>query len=241
MRPFERLLQGDGRALGQALERAGAGLPRDRDTRREQMAQRLGLNPVQLVCAAGFNPHTPALEGAAGLLGFAGYDALVDERNLLFINDRYEFLTIDNVIEIYRSVGQADAAIRAGFGDVVLSRLSQVESQIEATINPVMLSSYKLEIRGIYENKLASAELVALRLRPEYEVLRGVADEIIVLAHAGVVAPAELLRAPGVSPEEKSRLLFHELVSEAQVAEHLAGGGCSEREREVLAVALGRR
>lgn len=238
MKPFERLLLSDDQALAAAIHRAGAGLEADADSRRETLAQRLGLSVAGLVCAVGFNPHAVEITGVAALLGFPGWDALIDERNFLFINDIYSALSIDSIIEIYRVMSAAPAPVRSEFGDVILSRLGHIESQIEATINPVMLSSYKLEIRGIYENHLAVPELVATRLRPEYGPLRGIADEIMALVHAGVVPAAQLLAHAGVSPEEKRRLLFHELVSVADVQARLRAPDISEREREILTEAL---
>ena len=183
-------------------------------------------------------PATVEITGAAVSLGFSDYDALIDERNFLFINDVYATLSIDAISDIYRILGQEDEALRMELGDVILTRLGNIESQIEATINPVMLSSYKLEIRGIYENRLATPELIATRLRPEYGPLRGIADEILTLIRAGLVSAESLLKHPGVSPDEKRRLYFHDLVSADQLRARLGEPTVSEREREVLNSAL---
>jgi len=239
MTPFEQLLVGSSADLHALLERFGVLAEQDQDQRLERLAQRLGVNVSQLVCGVGFNPAAEAVQRLPAWLGFASYDALVGERNYLFINDLYRQLSIDDVVEIYgqlRLVPDPDNAL----ADLLASRLNHIESQIEATINPVMIGSYKLEIRALYENHLASAELLELRLRPESEVLRGIADEIMLIARSGTVPAARLLAHAGVSAEEKRRLLFHDLVSREAVAARLADPAIPARERELLAEALER-
>lgn len=240
MHPFEQLLTGGPEVLEALFERFAGLQEPDHDRRLERIGQRLGLNVPQLVCAAGFNPELERLPRVLQRLGFSSHEALVRERNYFFINDVYQQLSIDNIVDIYRQLARHPDPYDV-VGDLIASRLGHIESQIEVTINPVMIGSYKLEIRALYENGMASDELVATRLRPDYEVLRGIADEIILLARSGTVSAAELLARAGVSPEEKRRLLFHDLVTPDEVARHLAGSDVPARERQVLSEALARR
>jgi hypothetical protein len=239
MHPFERLLTaapGTVVAAFEQLRPLGSG---DRDSRLARFAQRLGLNSTQLVCAIGFHRAVAGMTDIAQLLGYHSVDALIDARNYLFVNDIYERLRVDQIVEIYQQF--AAGGDTAEIGDLILSRLSNIESQIETTINPVLIGGYKLEIRAIYENRLASGALLETRLRPEYEVLRSIADEVTALARSGLVAPAELLSRPGISVDEKRRLVFNELVSRADVAARLAAPDVPEAERRALTEAVANR
>ncbi|MCC7412963.1 MAG: hypothetical protein IT495_15215 [Gammaproteobacteria bacterium] len=236
MHPFERLLRVQATDLGAQLARIPMPGGVDHDRRLALIAQRFGLNVAQLVCAVGFNADTAPAPRILAALGFAAYEALMGERNYLFINDIYQQLSIDNVVEIYRVLSHGTDA--DSVADLVVSRLNHIESQIEATINPVMIGSYKLEMRAVYENHLASPELMEMRLRPEYEVLRGIADEIMLMVRSGLMPATALLAHRGVAPEEKRRLLFHDMVTRADVEARLAQPDIPPRERRVLDEAL---
>jgi hypothetical protein len=238
MHPFEQVLTAPPGKLVAAFEQLKPLATGDRDNRLARLAQRLGLNSTQLVCAIGFHRAAAGMQDIAQTLGYNSLDALFDARNYLFINDVYERLRVDQIVDIYQEF--AAGADTAEISDLILSRLNNIESQIETTINPILIGGYKLEIRAIYENRLATPPLIATRLRPEYEVLRGIADELAALARSGLVAPADLLRHPGISTEEKRRLIAHQLIDRATVESYLAETSLPEADRRVLIDALGR-
>ncbi|MGE0383755.1 MAG: hypothetical protein AB7Q97_03440 [Gammaproteobacteria bacterium] len=236
MHPFERVLNASGEELLSPAGRGRGPLEGDPDRRLERFAQRLGLTAPQLVCAIGFG-RASASQDLLTALGFKSHDALAAERNYIFINDIYQQLSIELVLEIYPALrGAADPQDQVS--DLIMSRITHIEGQIESTINPVMIGSYKLEIRALYENGLASGEFLATRLRPEYEVLRGITDEVVLIARSGAMTGASLLAEPGVTAEEKRRLFFHDLVSRAAIQDRLAAQ-IPARERKVLTEALG--
>ena len=176
MNPFEKLLRADGTALVKALYRFRVDTRRDPELRREEVAQNLGLNATQLVCGFGFNKHAGSLTDILFVLGFASYGELVARRNFLFINDIYKQLSINNILEIYTSVEEGDALVDS-LPDLIYSRLTRIEAEIEGTINPIMIGSYKLEIRAIYEHRLAPLEMAEMRLGSAYSGLRALTNE----------------------------------------------------------------
>ena len=237
MRPFERLLVSSEAELAQTF----AKFPIDRhgqvEPTLEATARQLGLNTTELVCACGFSPHIVNLPRVLNVLGFGSFDALWGHRNYLFITDVYHLLSINDVVAIYAAVARL-APRDDLFPDLVGSRLSNIEAQIEATINPIVLGSYKLEMRAIYEHRHASRELVEMRLGSNYAVLRSVSNEIDLMLEAGTVEPAEILKHPGVTPEEKARMVQHGRVLATMLKAHLEQPDLPEAEQRVLRALL---
>lgn len=193
----------------------------DVDTRREQIAAMVGLNAAQLVCGVGFNAAVNRVLNLARFLGFAATEALIAERNYVFIHDRYRDLTINNVLEIYAVLGRIDSQ-RPEWTDLIISRLNNVEAQLEETINPVLIGSYKLEVRAIYENRLASPALLDVRLDRQYAVLRDITGESMLLLETGIMSPQAFLERAGVTAEEKSRAVFQRLIPKVVAEQYLA-------------------
>lgn len=203
------------------------------DAGRESKARRLGVNPTRLICGVGFNPNARHRADLARSIGFNSIDALTSERNYRFIHDRYDELTVSNVIDIYNMVGQ-DRGFATELHDPIFSRLQEVESQLEGTINPILVSGYKLEIQSIYANHLASPALIAHRLQPHYYVLRDIGGELPAMLEARVLTQEQVLRAPGVSAHEKSRLIFQGLIEKEVARDYLRDPTIPSAEREVL-------
>ncbi|MEQ8234963.1 MAG: hypothetical protein RLW61_01595 [Gammaproteobacteria bacterium] len=208
----------------------------DDDVRREQIAQQLGVRVPQLLCAIGFNPVLPALAPVCRALGYSDFAALATARNFAFIHDVYRALTINNILEIYGVLGRTRDPV-GDWADLVLSRINSIESQLEETINPILIGGYKLEIRGIYEHNLASPEFVRGRLTPEHSVMRDIANENAIMLERGVIDPLAFLDCPGLSSEEKRRAIFRGLIPPA-VADHYIRSLTSSEEQRLFREAL---
>jgi hypothetical protein len=237
MQSFESLIQASAGGLSAILSPLRGRLRGEGDLRRGQLAQLLGVNLAQLVCGIGFNAEFARLPDLPRFLGYPSRDAMLAERNYLFVHDRYRALSVNNVLEIYAALARADGASGA-WSDLVLSRLNHLEGQLEETINPVLIGGYKLEVRAIYERLLAGPAVVAARLDPNYTVLREITGEAALMLETGAIAPAAFLRHPGVSLDEKARALFLDLVSRELLAAYLAeqpGGDPDGRLRAALA------
>ncbi len=217
---FEQLIRANGPTLVAIFGPLRERIKGEGESRRVQLAQLLGLNQTQLVCGVGFSPQLPRVSDLVRFLGYANEAGLFAERNYLFIHDRYRSLSVNDIVEIYGALGAAGAP--SGATDLVISRLNTLEAQLEETINPILIGGYKLEIRGIYENHLASAALVNSRLTAEYGVLRDITGEAMIMLETQAITAADFLRHPGVTAEEKSRALFQRLVSATAIEDYLA-------------------
>lgn len=205
-----------------------------RDAWREAKAHQLGVNVTRLICGVGFNVNARDRNDLAQALGYRSFDVLVNERNYRLIHDHYDELTVGNIIEIYAVVGH-DRRTAQELYDPVFSRLAEIESQLEGTINPILVSGYKLEIRNVYSNGLASKALLAHRLQPHFSVLRDISGELQVMLETRAITPERLLRLPGVNVNEKSRLIFQGLIPHDVARAYLQESGVSASERDALA------
>jgi hypothetical protein len=221
MQSFESLIQASASGLSAILSPLRGRLRGEGDLRRGQLAQLLGVNLAQLVCSIGFNAELARLPDLPRFLGYPSRDAMLAERNYLFVHDRYRALSVNNVLEIYAALSRADG-LSGAWSDLVLSRLGNLEGQLEETINPVLIGGYKLEVRAVYEHRLAGPGLVNTRLDPNYTVLREITGESGLMLETGALAPSVFLRHPGVSQDEKARAVFQELVPRADAEAYLA-------------------
>ncbi len=236
MYSFETLLHASSDELIAIFAATRVGPLDDHDARREQIAQQLGLKVPQVMCAIGFNASVPRHEGVHRALGFKSFAALVTSRNYAFIHDIYQALSINNILEVYGVLHRLNES-GTDWSDLVMSRITSIESQLEETINPVLIGGYKLEIRSIYENRLASRAFVAGRLSPNHAVMRDIAGENAIMLERGAIEPMDFLKSPGLSSDEKRRVIFQGLIP-PPVADRYIRSIESEDERRRLREAL---
>lgn len=236
MYSFEMLLHASSDELLAIFAATRVGPMDDADVRQEQIAQQLGVRSQQLLCALGFNGAIVEQPSVIQALDFADFEALAAARNYAFIHDVYHAISINNILEIYSVLHRL---IEPGveWADVVLTRINNIESQLEETINPILIGGYKLEIRSIYENNLASPEFVTSRLTANHAVMRNVAGENAIMIERGAIDPLAFLECDGVSADEKRRAMFQGLIPPA-IADHyirqITSGEEQQRLREAL-------
>lgn len=227
MYAIEELLHASQQELGKILAEAKVQPQGDPNSRRDTIAQALGLKTNQLVCGVGFNRNISEYLTAIHYLGFNSFEALAAERNYQLIHDRYTALSVDNILQIYTVLG-ADDAERETWSDLIMTRLTTIEGQLEETINPILIGGYKLEIRGIYENGLASEAFLKMRLAREYGVLRDISNECAVMLETGVCSAAKLLGEAGLSIDEKIRLVKRGVISSTEINEFIESSGSDD-------------
>ena len=232
MYSIETLLKSGRSELGRILAATRVNPQGDQNARRSRIAQALGLNSSQLICGIGFNRAIEDYETAIHFLGFSSLEALASERNFILVHDRYSKLSVNDILEIYAVLG-ADPQRFEKWSDLVGTRLTTIEAQLEATINPILIGGYKLEVRGVYENNLASADFVQMRLDPNYAVLRDIAGECANMLNAQAITAAEFLRHPGVTVREKTRMIDSGLIDQQTLDEYFAESGNEESTREL--------
>lgn len=220
MHSIDALLRAGREELGQILASTRVAPQGDQNARRLRIAQALGLNAAQLVCGFGFNRAIENFDTAVHFLGFSSFEALASERNYVLVHDRYSNLSVNDILEIYSVLG-SETELRARWSDLVSSRLITIEAQLEETINPILIGGYKLEIRGVYDNHLASPAFVQLRLDPNYAVLRDIANECVNMLTSGAISPADFIRSRGVKVREKRRMISEGLLDHATVTAYL--------------------
>ena len=231
---FERLLTAGAEQLKAWLARVKTPGSQRSDSRLESIAREFGMNGTQFICALGFNPAWRELEGLADCLGFANDEDLMARRNFAFIHDQYRDLSINDVLSVHRVLG-AEPSLSPAIRDVVMSRLEMVENQLEETINPILVGSFKLEVRAIYEHGVADRAFALSRLSPSYEQTRTIADETRVMLETQVLSSLDVLRASSVSGDEKRRLLFYGLVADRDLETYMAEPGADhEFKRSVM-------
>jgi len=224
---IETLLRAGREEIGQILSSTRIAPQGDQNARRARIAQALGLNSAQLVCGFGFNPVLEDYETAIHFLGFSSFETLASERNYVLVHDRYSNLSVNDILEIYSVLGE-NVERRAMFSDLVSSRLITIEAQLEETINPILIGGYKLEIRGVYENNLASPAFVQLRLDPNYAVLRDIANECANMLTSKAISPEDFIRSAGLNAREKSRMVAQGLLDKDTVERYLVERGDAE-------------
>jgi len=238
MRPFERLLYATDAELARIFRHLQPPVPGQQERLLDEEARELGLERAQLICACGFNPNLLRVPALVRLLGYPNFDGLWKSRNQIFVADTYRSLSIDDILAIYTVLGRGDGD--TAFSELIKERLTQLEENIEATINPITLGSYKLEVRSIYERNLVSRRFLDWRLGGSYAVLRRQTGEVAMMLGTGLISPAEILAEPGVTVEEKARLVQDGLVPVATAREHLAEPSLSEGERRAMQQAIAR-
>ncbi len=238
MQPFEHLIQASANGLSGVFSPLRGKLKGDGEARRGQIAQLLGLNLAQLVCGVGFNAELTRIPDLPKFLGFTSRDALITERNYLFIHDRYRALSVNNIVEIYGALGKLPGGATE-WSDLVISRLNTIEGQLEETINPVLIGGYKLEVRAVYEHRLAGAGLINARLDANYAVLRGITNESMLMLEIKAVSVETFLRHPGVTVDEKARGLFQNLIPREALAAYLAATPDADPEHKLKAALQG--
>jgi hypothetical protein len=236
MYSFETLLHAAADELLAIFAATRVGPLDDTDVRREQIAQQLGLRVPQLLCGIGFNSSVSRHDGLVRVLGYASFDALAAARNFAFIHDVYRALSINNILEIYSALNRLHET-GTNWADLVLSRMTNLESQLEETINPILIGGYKLEIRAIYESNLASPEFIRGRLTPNHAVMRDIASENAIMLQHGAIDPQAFLECAGLSNDEKRRAMFQGLIPPA-IAEHYIRQVSSPEEQRMFRDAL---
>lgn len=204
--------------------------------RRTRIAQLLGLSEAHVLCGVGFNPFAGRVRDLARFLGYADHDALLAERNFLFIHDRYRQLALDDILALYAALGTQLDATR-GASDVAISRLNRLEAQVEETINPILIGGYKLELQAIYRHRLAPLAFVEARLGGDHRVLRALTGEGTLMLTQGLVSPARFLRHAGISQDEKLLALAEGQLTPSDVDSYLAERPRAE-DAEALKAAL---
>ena len=204
-----------------------------KEHRLDKIARELKLRPAQLICAVGFNPHFSTLTEIIPILGFNNIDALINERNEIFINDIYKKLSLDNILTLYDVTKDYPEVIQV-MQYLVKERLKLIESRIEETVNSMLIEKYKAEIRSIYMDGIAGIDFAENRLDMLDSGFRALLNEVAIITESKIIPAGDIFFRDTILPEEKRKLLNKGLIPLELVHSRLADESISPRERKML-------
>ena len=209
-------------------DRAATGTARAR-----QIARNLGLTFGQLVCALGFNARIQELSDILAVLGFASYEELAHERNVVFTTDIYHHLGIKDVLAIYLHAPESLPLLEV-LQHLLTRRLQCIEDRIEETVNAITIERYKKEMRAIYSDGVAQIDFAEQRLNNTHSGFRALLNEVALIVESRLIPVGDIFFREAVLPEEKRRLIIRNLIPRELVVARLADDRISAQERTVL-------
>jgi len=198
-----------------------------------KIAAQMGLNHSQVVCALGFNKHIRDLTDIVSTLGFRSYKLLSYRQNELFTTDTYQQLPIDNILDIY-SERLEDEQILSMIRELLGPRLEHIEADIEKNDDPSQVISYRMEIHAIYGSGIADKDFAEARVNKDIGKYRIIANELNVIAEAGLVPPSNFFFMDIITLEEKRDLIVNKHIPSEMVKNRLQNSNISEEERDML-------
>lgn len=200
----------------------------------EEIATGLRLRKEQLICAYGFNPVTRYLIEMLPAFGYATWNELIQERNNIFTTDIYKRLSLENVLKIYERI-KADADSLAVMQYLLKQRLEKVESEIESTVNSMIIERYKTEMRTIYNSGIANIDFTEERLDRRDSGFRALLNEVIMIVESRIIPVGEIFFRASILPQEKQKLLNKGLIPKELIQSRINDPEISADERKILA------
>ena len=198
-----------------------------------RIAKKLRLNPTQLICALGFNKGTRNLTEILTCLNFHSFEELAKKRNEYFINDIYKQLSLDNVLSIYSAVKDEVDTVQI-MQYLLVSRLQNIETRIEQTVNSLTIEKYKAEMRAVYADGIAQIDFAEERLNPTNSGFRALLNEVSVIVDTKLIPVGDIFFRDSVLPEEKRKLLIKGLIPRDLIQSRLEDQTISRQERTML-------
>ena len=198
-----------------------------------KIADELELNHTQLVCALGFNRHIRDLSDIYSTLGFRNYKLLSYRCNELFSTDTYNQLPIDNVIDIY-SERLEDQEILDSLREILVTRLENVEKDLNKHEDAAHIFSYRMEVHSIYTAGIVDADFARMRIEKDIGKFRMMSGEIDVIVEMGFEPPSNLFFQDHLDPEEKVALVEAKHITPDMVKNRLQNRDISDEERDLL-------
>ena len=193
----------------------------------------MGLRPAQIICAAGFNPHTPYYPEIPIILGFDSFEQLSQQRNEIFTTDIYKGLTLDNTLAIYNVVKENPAILQV-MQYLLKARLQKIEGRIEETVNSLIIEKYKAEIRAVYNDGIANIEFAEERLGIKGSGFRALLNEVGIIVESKLIPAGDIFFRDTVLPEEKRRLLNKGLIPRELIETRLDDESTPQDEKRIL-------
>jgi hypothetical protein len=233
MAEFQEILTSSGESLLKLLYQSNSNTQLKSAGSPQNYARNLQLTYAQMVCALGFNHNIQDLPEIIEIIGLDSYDALAQERNGIFATDIYQRLSIKDVLAVYLHV-PGDMQKLSVMQYLLIGRLNQIESRIEATVNSIIIERYKREMRAIYNDGIAQIAFAEDRLSKTHSGFRALLNEVVMIIEARLIPIGDIFFRDTVLPEEKRRLIVKGFIPKELVEQRLAETDLSSQERKVL-------
>ena len=199
----------------------------------EEIANGYRLRKEQLLSAFGFNPAARYLIEVLPILGFATFNELAQERNTIFTTDIYKRLSLENVLKIYEKV-RSDTDLHAVMQYLLRGRLEKIETEIDSTVNTMIIEKYKTEMNAIYSSGIASIDFAEERLDRQDCGFRALLNEATMIVENRIIPVGEIFFRSSILPQEKQKLLNKGLIPKELIQSRINDKSISADERKVL-------
>ena len=196
-------------------------------------AKKLKLKPAQVIFALGFNGNIRNLDEIYTALGFASLEELTKERNEIYINDIYKYISLDNILTLYSTVKDENETLQV-MQYLLKNRLGNIESKIEATVNSLIIEKYKAEMKAIYADKIADIDFAEERLNNAESGFRALLNEACIITESRLIPAGDIFFRETILPEEKRKLLSKNLIPVELVESRLEEKNISQQEKQML-------
>jgi len=207
--------------------------PDDNKKNLASAAKKLKLKPAQVILALGFNGNIKNLDEIYTALGFASLEELTKKRNKIYINDIYQYISLDNMLTLYSTVKDENETLQV-MQYLLKNRLGNIESKIEATVSSLIIEKYKTEMKAIYADKIADIDFAEERLNNAESGFRALLNEACIITESRLIPAGDIFFRETILPEEKRKLLSKNLIPVELVESRLEEQNISQQEKQML-------
>ena len=232
MASFKEILHATDVELLQLFYKYGDANKVDED-KSESIAIDLKLRVAQLVCAVGFNKNIKTLPELPAILGFEGYDSLINQRNEYFTTDIYKLVSLDNILSIYSNM-KDDLKSKQIMEYLLGTRLETIEKRIEETVNSLIIEKYKEEMRAIYSDEIVGIDFVETRLDKSDSGFRALLNEVTLIVENKIIPAGDVFFRESILPQEKRKLLDKGLIPRELIEARLSDPDITDVEKKIL-------
>ena len=197
------------------------------------VAREIKTRKAQIICAVGFNANASHLPEIYPLLGFESFEELVKQRNDIFTTDIYKYVTLENILTIYAMVKDHPETLQV-MQYLLKRRLINIERQIEATVNSLIIEKYKAEMRAVYNDGIADIEFAEERLNTQDSGFRALLNEVCIIIESKLIPAGEIFFRDSILPQEKHKILSKGLMPRDLIKTRLEDENISQEEKQIL-------
>ena len=209
---------------------------KDLDDDRDNLAlaaKKLRLKPEQLIITLGFNRSSKSLDEIFSVLGYENWETLSKKRNEIYINDVYQNISLENILTLYSTIRNDNEMLQV-MQYLLKSRLENIESKIEATVNSLIIEKYKVEMKAVYADNIAELDFAEARLNSKQSGFRALLNEACIITESRLIPAGDIFFRETILPEEKRKLLSKNLIPVELVESRLEDKNISQQEKQML-------